>query len=177
MGVCAADMDSCDKKAKCIFGPNEGKAYNPKDPCCGQGVFDPATCDCTCLRYRFTTTMYFWGYTYTTCNREERTEPQNSYTETWIGYGRNIELSCIDWEWSEFVPGNWYGDEPASYRILKDPTCNPPDTIGVSVTDFFALSQCFEQPFSACDTYYYTIDLIEKEAEGGGWEPVPGPYE
>ena len=47
MAICAADMGSCDKKAKCIFGPNTGEAYNPKDPCCGQGVFDSTTCDCT----------------------------------------------------------------------------------------------------------------------------------
>lgn len=46
MGICAANMKKCDKKAKCIFGPNEGKAYDPKDPCCGQGTFNAGTCDC-----------------------------------------------------------------------------------------------------------------------------------
>ena len=46
MAICAADMRSCDKKARCVFGPNEGQAYNPGDPCCGQGVFNSNTCDC-----------------------------------------------------------------------------------------------------------------------------------
>ena len=46
MSICAADMRSCDKKAKCLFGPNEGQAYNPKAPCCGMGLFDSASCDC-----------------------------------------------------------------------------------------------------------------------------------
>lgn len=47
MSICAANMKSCDKKAKCLFGPNEGKAYNPKNPCCGLGTFDSSICDCT----------------------------------------------------------------------------------------------------------------------------------
>ena len=46
MAICPADMDDCFPKRKCIFGPNEGKAYNPNDPCCGVGVFDSSTCDC-----------------------------------------------------------------------------------------------------------------------------------
>jgi hypothetical protein len=47
MGICAANMDDCDRKEKCIFGPNEGQAYDPKDPCCGVGDFNVATCDCS----------------------------------------------------------------------------------------------------------------------------------
>jgi len=46
MGICAADMKTCDKKNKCLFGPNEGLAYNPQDPCCGAGDFNASTCDC-----------------------------------------------------------------------------------------------------------------------------------
>lgn len=46
MSICAADMETCDRKAKCLFGINEGKTYDPKDPCCGYGYFDAATCDC-----------------------------------------------------------------------------------------------------------------------------------
>lgn len=46
MSVCAADMSKCDLKRKCISGPNEGTAYNPKDPCCGQGKFNEDICDC-----------------------------------------------------------------------------------------------------------------------------------
>ena len=45
MSICV-DMNECNKKKKCLFGPNEGKAYNPSDPCCGAGVFDNASCDC-----------------------------------------------------------------------------------------------------------------------------------
>ena len=53
MAICAANMRECDKKAKCAFGPNEGQAYNPKSPCCGQGEFDEDTCDCIleCSKY------------------------------------------------------------------------------------------------------------------------------
>ena len=48
MGICAANMKECNKKAKCLFGPNEGEAYNPKDPCgCITGsLFDSDSCDC-----------------------------------------------------------------------------------------------------------------------------------
>lgn len=46
MAVCAANMEKCDPKRKCLFGPNEGEAYNPNDPCCGMGEFDSSTCDC-----------------------------------------------------------------------------------------------------------------------------------
>jgi len=46
MAICPADMNECKPKSKCLFGPNEGKAYNPKDPCCGQGVFNASICDC-----------------------------------------------------------------------------------------------------------------------------------
>lgn len=46
MAICAADMKKCNKKAKCLFGPNEGEAYDPKDPCCGTGEFDSLKCDC-----------------------------------------------------------------------------------------------------------------------------------
>jgi len=174
MGVCA-DMETCDKKAKCLFGPNEGKAYNPKDPCCGSGNFDPETCDCTCPRYRFTTTMYIWGYTYTPCNEAPVTRPQGIYTDTWIGRGLNIERSCTDFVWREFSSG-YIADDPAEYQILKDQTCNTEGAIGDSISDYMGVSRCFEAPFSACETYYYTIDLIEGEGEGGGWEPLPGPY-
>ena len=46
MAICEANMKECKKKNKCFFGPNEGKAYDPKDPCCGVGSFDQGTCDC-----------------------------------------------------------------------------------------------------------------------------------
>lgn len=46
MAICNANMKDCDRKKKCLNGPNEGKAYNPKDPCCGVGTFNPLTCDC-----------------------------------------------------------------------------------------------------------------------------------
>lgn len=46
MSVCAANMEECNVKAKCAFGVNEGKTYNPKDPCCGNGVFSKELCDC-----------------------------------------------------------------------------------------------------------------------------------
>lgn len=47
MSVCPANMRNCDRKKKCLFGPNQGIAYNPKDPCCGAGTFDEETCDCS----------------------------------------------------------------------------------------------------------------------------------
>ena len=45
MSVCV-DMNTCSKKTKCLFGPNQGQAYDPNNPCCGLGAFDAATCDC-----------------------------------------------------------------------------------------------------------------------------------
>jgi len=40
------DMSSCKKKLRCLTGVNEGKAYDPEDPCPGYGPFDPVKCDC-----------------------------------------------------------------------------------------------------------------------------------
>ena len=59
MGICAADMKTCDEKKKCWFGSNEGKAYNPADPCCGVGEFDPFTCDCVTDCVRICTVVQF----------------------------------------------------------------------------------------------------------------------
>jgi hypothetical protein len=59
MAICPADMNDCKKKKKCLFGPNEGKAYNPSDPCCGQGEFDAATCDCGDLGTGFISVRYW----------------------------------------------------------------------------------------------------------------------
>lgn len=42
----APDMSSCKKKARCLTGVNEGKAYDPENPCPGYGPFDPVKCDC-----------------------------------------------------------------------------------------------------------------------------------
>lgn len=53
MGICTPDMRKCDIKKRCLFGPNEGKAYDPKNPCCGVGEFDPGTCDCIVTYARF----------------------------------------------------------------------------------------------------------------------------
>lgn len=40
------DMSSCKKKLRCLTGVNEGKAYDPEDPCPGLGPFDSVKCDC-----------------------------------------------------------------------------------------------------------------------------------
>lgn len=42
-----ADMSTCDRKQRCIFGGCEGQAYNPSDPCPNGGNFNAATCECT----------------------------------------------------------------------------------------------------------------------------------
>jgi len=50
MALKPADMQSCDKKKKCVGGPNNGLAYSPLDPC-EQGVFDEERCDCVSVVY------------------------------------------------------------------------------------------------------------------------------
>lgn len=46
MALKTPDMKDCDKKERCLFGPNEGLAYTPGDECAAGQVFDPGTCDC-----------------------------------------------------------------------------------------------------------------------------------
>eukprot|EP00919_Chromeraceae_sp_WS-2016_P079823 GHVR01188851.1.p1 GENE.GHVR01188851.1~~GHVR01188851.1.p1 ORF type:complete len:190 (+),score=11.71 GHVR01188851.1:980-1549(+) len=41
-----ADMQSCKKKERCLFGPNEGIAYDPGNECESGETFDPSTCSC-----------------------------------------------------------------------------------------------------------------------------------
>ena len=41
-----ADMESCDKKCKCVGGPCAGTAYDCADPCGDLEVFDEASCEC-----------------------------------------------------------------------------------------------------------------------------------
>lgn len=47
MALKPADMQSCDKKKKCVGGPNNGLAYTPGDECpAGLWEFNEATCEC-----------------------------------------------------------------------------------------------------------------------------------
>lgn len=48
MAVNPANMESCQPKAKCLNGPNEGVAYDRDSPCGGIAnvVFNPVSCDC-----------------------------------------------------------------------------------------------------------------------------------
>ncbi len=46
MAICPPDMKKCHRKKKCLVGPNEGKAYDPQNPCCDVGEFDTYKCDC-----------------------------------------------------------------------------------------------------------------------------------
>jgi len=39
-------MLDCDKKQRCIVGPNAGIAYNPAFPCFGNETFNEELCDC-----------------------------------------------------------------------------------------------------------------------------------
>jgi hypothetical protein len=41
-----ADMESCEKKCKCVGGPCAGLAYDCNDPCGPGFEFDAATCEC-----------------------------------------------------------------------------------------------------------------------------------
>lgn len=77
MGICAANMEECDIKKKCIFGPNEGQAYNPSDPCCGQGEFDAATCDCVDACYGPGVYLITWTANYTKTARTNCSETPN----------------------------------------------------------------------------------------------------
>lgn len=57
MALPDADMTSCSEKRRCLSGPNKGKAYDPNNPCRGQGTFDPSKCDCQSM----VGTWYFVG--------------------------------------------------------------------------------------------------------------------
>lgn len=57
MALPDADMTSCNPKERCLSGPNKGKAYDPSNPCLGQGIFDSSKCDCQSV----VGTWYFVG--------------------------------------------------------------------------------------------------------------------
>ena len=67
MALKVVDMvGDCNKKKRCLFGPNEGLAYTPGDECESGYEFNSATCDCESpwetMRYRVEgtkTTMRF----------------------------------------------------------------------------------------------------------------------
>ena len=46
MAINPAPMDQCTLKARCLTGPNQGLAYNAKDPCPAGHQFVAAVCDC-----------------------------------------------------------------------------------------------------------------------------------
>ena len=48
MAICPPNMRKCDLKKKCLYGPNEGDAYDPKGPCdcIPNSLFDDNNCDC-----------------------------------------------------------------------------------------------------------------------------------
>ena len=179
MPLCPPDMNVCTPKTRCSRGPNEGQVYDPEDPCCGSGFFDAWECDCVCHRYRFTTTMWIRGYTYTPCNEEPVTQPYQAYTEIWVAEGPRITIGCVDYEWTNFGSG-YIADDAAVYYIYKDITCNEPESPGQAISDFTGVSRCYEEPYSACETYYFTLDLLEVQAENENgqyeWQIVPGPY-
>lgn len=46
MALAPVDMESCDKKERCLSGPNIGLAYTPGQECEAGLEFNEATCDC-----------------------------------------------------------------------------------------------------------------------------------
>lgn len=46
MAINPAPMDQCLVKARCLTGPNEGLAYDLKQPCPAGQQFVPEVCDC-----------------------------------------------------------------------------------------------------------------------------------
>jgi hypothetical protein len=61
-----ANMESCDKKCKCVGGPCAGTAYDCADPCDPGSEFNAATCECspgwTSVRYRIQGTQTLIRY-------------------------------------------------------------------------------------------------------------------
>jgi len=49
MALKAPDMDKCTPKRKCLGGPNDGIAYDPRDPCPAGSIFNSSLCDCDLL--------------------------------------------------------------------------------------------------------------------------------
>ena len=46
MTIKTADMTTCSKKIKPLWGPNEGVAYDPEDPCPDGYYWDESVQDC-----------------------------------------------------------------------------------------------------------------------------------
>ncbi len=46
MTLKTVDMENCNKKERCLSGPNAGLAYTPGDECAPNFAFNEATCDC-----------------------------------------------------------------------------------------------------------------------------------
>ncbi len=55
MALKAVNMENCDKKQRCLSGPNAGLAYTPGDECEQGFTFNSETCDC-----EFDPTEYIW---------------------------------------------------------------------------------------------------------------------
>jgi len=68
MSLAEVDMQSCDKKERCLSGPNAGLAYLPGGECPAGSEFNTETCDCdsvineTCMLYKVSWTVDRSGY-------------------------------------------------------------------------------------------------------------------
>lgn len=68
MALAAVDMENCNRKERCLSGPNAGLAYTPGSECDAGYVFNAATCDCDstvnegCMLYKVSYTVDSSGY-------------------------------------------------------------------------------------------------------------------
>lgn len=82
MAIKPANMDECNEKEKCLYGPNAGLAYTPGDECDNTTfyTFNPDTCDCEAI-------AEYWTV---------RLKQDSKYTYRGIGSGfvdcRNVDI-------------------------------------------------------------------------------------
>lgn len=73
MAILPADMESCDKKSRCLSGENEGIAYSDSSPCPSGHLFDSVTCNCISPCYGGASGTVTWNlsvnqYSWRSCN-------------------------------------------------------------------------------------------------------------
>ena len=96
MALAAPNMEDCTPKKRCIFGPNEGQAYDPSNPCDGAGIFNPATCDCEIACDTPATATVYWKVSFATYSGACSPDTTNCFDFGNTPYSRQV---------TDLVPG------------------------------------------------------------------------
>ena len=124
-----ADMESCDKKCKCVGGPCAGAAYDCDDPCSAGTEFDAATCSCVSTTpagpyVRFVGTYSVAGGAFV------------PYTSPWYYTGDGSRLSVASGTATSCI------NPPPSYSFCGDPQFDVAGDWNTSATTQKGPSSC-----------------------------------